>query len=472
MKIDGSPNQGRLGETFTDCTMIKRIFQNRLFIPLFLGTALAISTFYSRSSINNGFGLKKIIAGLQTCSNRTNQTFTATMINEMSSGFVTEDFMNLTDECLAELNTIGQKSILIGDSLKDNLSELSEKTHWFHQKVLKILASVKNAEGSTSFNTFDIASRYEVLDLLRNDGLTSLEAIEAANIDTTNTWLAVTTFLALILLGTLSLIFGNNYLLQRKVDELESTANNILTNSNMMVASADRLFIDYFKLRNLNGLRGLFARYSEDILTLSGPTNSSVNQTRVEQVKTEIQKGRPSFDLSDTLESSVESLQKQALKHKVRIDANWDQSLKVIGTENKVSEGLRDLFVDLLDKSHSHQMGRRLTIRTRLLGGTTYLKVAIKDYCFNTSYLDFESSLANRPAELTKKSVQAYKTLSQENVKIVFKNGLDDHGKIANAVVEVIFDTARPEDIDNANRKTARIVKGSKSELLNSLSVN
>lgn len=454
-----------------DCTMIKRIFQNRLFIPLILGTSLLVSAFYTRSTINQGFELKKLIAGLQTCTNRTNQTFTATMISEMTSGFITEDFMNLTDECLAELNILGQKTALIGAGLKDNLSELAEKSHWFHQKVAKLISSAKEAENKANFNTFDIASRYEVLDILRSDSLTKFETIEASNVDSINTWLALSTFLAFILLGSLLLIFFNRLILDSKVDEIETTANDILTNSNMLVASADRLFIDYFKLRDLNGLKGLFARYSEEILTLSGPAGSQ-NPARVEKVKAEIKKTRPSFDLSNTLEGSVESLQRQALKHKVRVDANWDQSLNVIGQENKITEGLKDLFMDLLEKSHSHQMGRRLTLRTRVLGGTTYLKIAIKDFCFNTSYLDFESSLANRPSELTKNAVNAYKVLSQENVKVVFKNGLNDHGKIANAVVEVIFDTARAEDIEEAGRAVTRLLKGSKSEILNSMTSN
>lgn len=449
--------------------MMKKLFSNRLALPTIVVASILVSTLLTRSSINKGFDFKRLLAGVQTCSNRTNQTFTASMINETSSGFVNEEFVNLTDECLAELNSLALKNEVLSGEIKDNINELTEKTHWFHQKVLKILGAAN--ESSESFNTFDIASRYEVLDLLRTNALNSLEALEASNTSQTNTYLMINLILGLIGVFILGSLFVKRFYLESQVARIEANANDIITNSNMMVATADKVFFDYFKLVDLPGMKGLFSRYSEEILSIAG-NGSSINQKdhKVLKLKEEVSKTRPNFDLSQTLESNVESLQKQAFKHKVRVDASWDENLNVVGTVERSMEGINLLFKDLLEKSHIHQMERRLTLRTRVLGGTTYLRVSIKDYCFNTSYLDFENSLSSKSTDLSTNIVKAYKILNQESARIVFKNGLDEHGKISNAVVEVLFETARPEEIKD--RATTRIVRGTKASVLGSIANN
>ncbi len=75
--------------------------------------------------------------GFHTCFQRVGQTYTAKIIQDQKSLYLTQNFMSLTEECLAEgivsTEDIHQNGY---ENIQKKLSTLASSVHWFHEDLL------------------------------------------------------------------------------------------------------------------------------------------------------------------------------------------------------------------------------------------------------------------------------------------------------------------------------------------------
>ncbi len=79
------------------------IFESKKTILGFL--ILSSLVFTTFQVTNDSFKLKRISSlesGIQTCFTRVNQTYTAKLLTDETSGYLTQNFQGLTEECFAE----------------------------------------------------------------------------------------------------------------------------------------------------------------------------------------------------------------------------------------------------------------------------------------------------------------------------------------------------------------------------------
>lgn len=124
--------------------------------------------------------IKKMAAletGIQTCFSRVNQTYTAKLINDSSSQYLTQNFEALTEECFAEsLVTLDEnfKTELL--SAQKKLSTLASNVHWFHEDLI----SSKSTKSIGGVSGGDPDSRFEKIESLKDEILEESENLKQA----------------------------------------------------------------------------------------------------------------------------------------------------------------------------------------------------------------------------------------------------------------------------------------------------
>src|SRR5437868_15284681 len=101
---------------------------------LFLLAALVGITYNIQENSTRIKRLTNFESGMQTCFARVNQTYTAKMLGDTASNYLTQNFQNLTEECFAEgiLNVeVSFKTEL--SQVAKKLSTLASNVHWFHE---------------------------------------------------------------------------------------------------------------------------------------------------------------------------------------------------------------------------------------------------------------------------------------------------------------------------------------------------
>lgn len=153
---------------------ISNLLQNKRSIAgLFLLAALVMTTYEIQENSGRIKKLTNFESGMQTCFTRVNQTYTAKMLGEVSSEYLTQNFQNLTEECFAEGILNVEDSFKAEMSLvAKKLSTLASNVHWFHEDILSpgsARAISENAE------TRDVGARFEKIETTKDEILESGE---------------------------------------------------------------------------------------------------------------------------------------------------------------------------------------------------------------------------------------------------------------------------------------------------------
>lgn len=157
---------------------ISNLLQNKRSIAgLFLLAALVMTTYEIQENSGRIKKLTNFESGMQTCFTRVNQTYTAKMLGEVSSEYLTQNFQNLTEECFAEGILNVEDSFKAEMSLvAKKLSTLASNVHWFHEDILSpgsARAISENAE------TRDMGARFEKIETTKDEILESGEVYKA-----------------------------------------------------------------------------------------------------------------------------------------------------------------------------------------------------------------------------------------------------------------------------------------------------
>lgn len=157
---------------------ISNLLQNKRSIAgLFLLAALVMTTYEIQENSGRIKKLTNFESGMQTCFTRVNQTYTAKMLGEVSSEYLTQNFQNLTEECFAEGILNVEDSFKAEMSLvAKKLSTLASNVHWFHEDILSpgsARAISENAE------TRNVGARFEKIETTKDEILESGEVYKA-----------------------------------------------------------------------------------------------------------------------------------------------------------------------------------------------------------------------------------------------------------------------------------------------------
>ena len=147
--------------------------KNKLLEPkYFLGLgAFAITAILSLSFFSNGLGnaksgLQLANSGLGICFQRVTQSFTALMIRDTASNYITKDFRNITGECFQEVsNSFKSLSANLDNSNLKTLNNLKSDLHWFDKKIDRV--NEMASQGEIDIYQSNITRKYSELETLK-----------------------------------------------------------------------------------------------------------------------------------------------------------------------------------------------------------------------------------------------------------------------------------------------------------------
>lgn len=206
-------------------------------------TLVAIALFGAMLFIGERtFETNKVVAklrdfdnGNKVCMGRVKQAYTARVINDRSSDYLQNSFMQTTEECFADLVLEYEENFQdILASSETKLNSLSADVHWFHQKLMQgngtlsgngkfnaIVENVNERFGKIEGNAYDIS----------DDIISSINEIENSTQNYRTILFGLVTLLPLVLIYDLVARFR-----RRLIDlELEDSAQNEMLSSDTMV---------------------------------------------------------------------------------------------------------------------------------------------------------------------------------------------------------------------------------------------
>lgn len=240
---------------------ISSFFEHKRSIAgLFLLAGLIFNTYSIQENARRIKRLTNFESGIQTCFSRVNQTYTASMLSDTTSNYMTQNFQNLTEECFAEgiLNLEDRFKTELSQVAK-KLSTLASNVHWFHEDILSPGSALAIANDDESR---DVGVRFEKIELTKDEILESSEKYKSEITNSLNnekTFFYVSATLLVILM--FSEYMGNTRRrLSNNLREKEARAE-LLDNGGATSVKVGEIIKSALDQNNLYNCATLFANY-------------------------------------------------------------------------------------------------------------------------------------------------------------------------------------------------------------------
>ena len=151
--------------------------------------------------------LFQVSNGLGVCFQRVNQSFTALMIKDFSSDFMTKDFRATTGDCFSELSSAIAAKSLMTTNIKTKLNNIMSDTHWFGEKLDRVVELSETEQ--LDFSQSNIINKYVEIEQLKNN-LEESMVVRAEGLESGKTLLFVAMILSQLLIRCIEQLFQNN----------------------------------------------------------------------------------------------------------------------------------------------------------------------------------------------------------------------------------------------------------------------
>ncbi len=438
---------------------------------------VAIMTGISTTYISHGFSGQsssyyKLSNGLNICFQRVTQTFTSLMISSFSSDYLTKDFKRTTSDCFEEVNRVLNKVGKDNSGLLSTLNNLKSDYHWFGQKVSKVQMLAQN--GEIDILQSNVSNKYSELEQLK----TTLEESLTAKADEANksrNLAMIGTLLAMILLGlgVFTIIFSRRF--QNKAfetlavvaDGLDPDFNELTTEQyeefsqqlfdtidHPSVANVIKTYIEELKEKS-NQL--------EDSLLKMNTVEDKVYEIPIEDIEQVTQDlNAVSFDLS--LSTALERVQEDVFNHGVILNTEIDDQFSVNSSKEILDQLLCNLLSFAVRSSAKIEGSRKISLKSKALGGIAYCKMRINGHAFSEDELGV---LAGRDSGTTTDvNLLLLKELTADaGATIAVKNIQNSQTGIVESEIELVFDRTREQQPTTDDRVQRTVVKGNKAQI-------
>ena len=463
-------------------------------------------------------------SGISTCFQRVNQTFTAKLISDQSSVYLTQNFQSLTEECMAE-GLVAAEDLLRktdGATFK-KLSTLASSIHWFHEDILSNAGA--NALTGKVKETTNPSERFEKIESLKDDVFEGTDALKSSLNEASGVLkIAFISLMALFSVAILIELFRQtkrrytnsvreaeaqtelfDYAILNPARSIDILKNSLENNELHYCSKLFGRLIDGTSFQSVNqnankeintknnipaALQMLGPKDSEQTtknkldLIWEDPTfarsadgfesmDSLVEETltlkeknRSNQTKTAATKS--SVNLENCVEKIFDLFSDRVFKNSIAIELNMDSSLNVQFTNEELEQVLFQVFNNALKSLElkSDQANRKLTINGIKLGANVVLDV------INTGSLQTESVVDQNANEIDEANIGltiCESFMEEHGGKVQFDTIINNLGQRTGEIVKLVFKGAEA----NIQPTTARLVDvkvGTKKDILNQIS--
>jgi hypothetical protein len=457
---------------------------------IFLLAALVGVTYTIQENSTRIKRITNFESGMQTCFSRVNQTYTAKLLDERTSNYLTQNFQNLTEECFAE------GILSVEESFKTELAQVAKKlstlasnVHWFHEDILSP-GSARAIAGASESEGRDVDSRFEKIESTKDEILENTDQykteLSAALNKQKNFFFVTATLLVMVMISEFlsttrrrlanfarekeaeAELLDNNGVASVKVDEIIKTAleQNDLVN-------CSKLFSNYHaeKFSDRANLKGKFTL--ESLITPASTQNVSVVNEKIDKiwnddsigVSADKSEGKMLVDLNLEQVSSavIDLLAEKLFSQGVQLDAKIPENLMIKGRAEELEQVLYHLMNYAINSSHLGNTEKNVSMFAHKLGDIVAFDLIHSGHGFDEQILKQRAGLSQGSASLDIDLQICQSLLEEIAAKIQLDNKLNQNGQVIGGRVKIIF---------KAGESTARLVdlkKGSKKEILASI---
>jgi hypothetical protein len=450
------------------------IFESKKTILGFL--ILSSLVFTTFQVTNDSFKLKRISSlesGIQTCFTRVNQTYTAKLLTDETSGYLTQNFQGLTEECFAEsISSLEENFKGDVNSIAKKLSTLASNVHWFHEDL------IGNSEVLESENN-NINQRFEKIETVKDELLEEVEAFKSSITQELNVFKNSFYVLATLLVVTMILEFISAAKRRISNSAREIEAERELTDQggvqSVKIGEIIKIALEQNDLKNCATLFSNFYQHvsTNRVSTLKNTTKEVLvsparfKNSEIEVNNNEIDKiwntedrfvyadsaPTESVNLENVVSKTVTLLKEKAFSRGVKVDVQLKENLQIKGKEEPVSQVVYSLLSFAMSSATAIGSEKSVVIQGLKLGDITTLDLQFSGEGFSTEILG-KNQTTKLPVDL-----QICQSLINDiDGRMQIDNKIDQKGMVVGFRVKMIMKSAK-------NAKLVSIHSGSKKDI-------
>ncbi len=441
-------------------------------VALVLGFSLLGQSLASKQS-----GLYQLSNGLGICFQRVNQSFTALMIKDLSSEFMTKDFKATTGECFSELSSAFAAKSLMTGAIKTKLDNIMSDTHWFSEKADRVAKLSRNEEISLSQS--NIINKYIEIEQLKSS-LDELVLEKAKSLGNGSQLLLVALVLSQMLLcASFFYLFIKRKILSKDLNQIEKEIKQTRVGARDSDLIVQKILKKLFMALDIPNTHAFVGQYhqslveenyklSDHLVRVNSLNAMEKTSDRHSIGALESTRDLDPIDFNHSLSAVIDKVRGKAFNHGIVIDTDVVDQFMIRSEAESLNQLLFSILNFSMDSSLEHNEGRKVEIKGKPLGGMAYCKFKIAGFCFNDEDLDVingaevSSSTNINLAILRELVVDA-------NVKLGVKNKHNSEMNTNESEIELIFERALGVE---AKKENTRIVKGSKRDIRKFLDKN
>lgn len=466
---------------------ISNLFQNKRSVAgLVLLGALVTTTYKIQENSGRIKKLTNFESGMQTCFSRVNQTYTAKMLSDATSNYLTQNFQNLTEECFAEgiLNVEESFKAELSQVAK-KLSTLASNVHWFHEDILSPgSANMIAGDGESR----DVGTRFERIETRKDEILESVEAYkneisESLNQEKTFFYVSATLLVLLMLSEYMSNARRRLSNLAREKEAQAELSDNGGAGSVKVgeiirtaleqneLFNCSKLFLNFHAQQTLDkNLKNKNKFSLEGLVTPIGAQTAAAVNEKIEKiwnddsigVSADHATGKKLSDLN--LESMsaavVDLLAEKLFSQGIQLDVKIPENLMIKAAQEELEQTLYHLINYAINSTHSETGEKSISIFAHRLGDIVAFDLIHSGLGFDEEILKHRVGLADTTKSLDIDLQICQTLLAEIDAKIQLDNKINQNGEITGGRVKIIFRTG-----ENTSR-LVDVKKGSKKEIL------
>lgn len=449
---------------------------------LSLGT-IAFSFIIGLSYSYQGLGgdqikLHNANSGLNICFQRVSQSFTALMIRDVKSSYLGKSFRASTGECLQEVSNSLSK---LGDNVSKGailtLNNLKSDLHWFDKKVDRV--NDMASKGEIDISQSNITDKYSELEGMKS----SLEDKILSNVEKIEGTKAFT-LTAMILAQLGFVLSGLSFFFYRRIKGIEVQQTEEISldlgqedpkvilrkiestlRAHSFEKTSDFLFSHIKNLESEN-------QKLSNIMVSQNQYSDSVYEIPLKGIEKEDNSNREVSDFSVSLNTILDNVKTRAFNDGIILDTNLADEFSIYAEEEVLQQTLSALINYSMEQASYSQQERKVTLRSKSLGGIAYCKVIVAGHKFLDEELELFNGGTPTP-EMSLNLVLLKEMCKDANFSIALKNKQNSSQGKTSSEIELIFDRAKVKAVSlekvPGTKESIKVVKGKKSDILNFL---
>lgn len=475
---------------------IVNIFENkRILIGMLVLGGLIYSTYSIQESSNQMKQVTNLESGIQTCFTRVNQSYTANMLGDNASTYLTQNFQNLTEECFAEgILSVenGLKASL--PNVAKLLSTLASNVHWFHEDVLAPANSmVKNGKGR------DVGSRFEKIETTKDQVLESTEQFKSSLASGLNRdkslFCVFATLLTVLMVGEYMNITRKK--ISNSAREKEAFAELQGENAGATSVTAGEIIRTALEQNSLVHCARLFSNFHANAVLERGKNRISIDSlVTPSQLKsiasnekigealdkmwdddsialsadTKGSKVLEDINLEQIGSSIVDMLAEKLFSQGVQLDINIGDSLTVKSKQEELEQTLFHLLTFAVNSTQSENIEKTVSLNAHKLGDVVALDLVYSGTGFDDGILKQRVGLVTESNSALNLDLQiAQSLLDDMGAKVQLDNKLDQNGDVVGGRIKVILKAGKQAIVQQSSGKLVNLKVGSKKDILASM---